>query len=430
MSVIFKAPQRAGVAPQGFRPYAKFGTGYVVLTLIIIHLVGTVSAEEIWLADNTRVFGLVKGASSTELTVALYTGEDKSIPLEDIITIRYLGRTPLLVQTGVQEFRLTRGGTIRGQILQSNGDQLRVLTALAGIVDLDVGHMKGFVALPLSGFVGRKAEETIESETGKFGPSRDIFLDRHGDLSACALSSFTRTQVNVDNEDTQAVVARPIIYMKGLRLADGARLEHPAWNGEIQLRISSRDGSVIEGTLERIYLGKWFLKPAWDSKSTLTVDVEEITLVQIQGGKVQYLSQLAPVKNSVKEASILVPPQPYKMDRGCQGEDISIAGKRYPWGIGVHANSELSFDLNGRFKEFLSDVGVASRMGNHGSVVFTILGDQKELFKSPVVHGVDEKALSIKIPVAGVKILTLRVTNADDLDLSDAANWGSARVVR
>ena len=427
---VLKGSQTAGVAPQGFRPCVKFNTGYVVLTLIAVCFAGSVHAEEIWLSDNTHVYGLVKGASATELTVALYTGEDKNIPLEDIITIRYLGRTPLLVQTGVQEFRLTRGGALRGQILQNNGDQLRILTALSGIVDLDVGHMKGFVALPLSGFVGRKAEETVESENGKFGSTRDIFLDRNGDLSPCALSSFTRTEVIVDNEDTQAPVTRKMMYMKGVRLADGARIEHPSWNGEIQLRISSRDGSIVEGTLERIYLGKWYLKPAWDPKSTLVADVEEITLVQIQGGKVQYLSQLTPIKNSVKESTTLVPPQPYKMDRGCQGEDIYIGGKRYPWGIGVHANSEISFDLNGRFKEFLSNAGVASRMGNQGSVVFTVLGDNKELYKSPVVRGSDEKALSIKVPVAGVKVLTLRVTNADDLDLSDAANWGSARVVR
>jgi len=408
----------------------KLRLAFAALAVLSMAALHRASAVEIWLADNTRIFGLVKAASTTELTVALYTGEDKNIPLEDIITVRYVGRTPLLVQTGVQEFRLTRGGTVRGQILQSNGDRLRVLTAFSGIVELDTGHIKGFVALPLSGFVGRKAEETVESASGKFGPTRDIFLDRHGDLSACALSAFTRTHVSVDNEDTQALVTRPMIYMKGVRLADGARFEHPAWNGEIQLRVSFRDGSVVEGTLERVYLGKWTLKPAWDSKSTLTVDVEEITLVQIQGGKVQYLSQLAPIKNSVKESSILVPPQPCKMDRGCQNEDISIAGKRYPWGIGVHANSELSFDLNGRFKEFLADAGIATRMGSQGSVVFTVLGDQKELFKSPVVRGTDEKALSIKISVAGVKVLTLKVTDADDLDLSDVANWGSARVVR
>ena len=409
-------------------------TGLIVhaymLVLLSAAAAGCLNAEEIWLADNTRMYGFIKAATATELTVSLYSGEEKNIPLEDIINIRYLGRTPLLVQTGVQEFRLIRGGAIRGQILQSSGDKLQILTAMAGIIELNVGYMKGFVALPLSGFVGRKAEETAESESGKYGPTRDIFLDRSGDLSACALSSFSRTTVNVDYEETQSIVTRPIIYMKGMRMANEGRIEPPPWNGQIQLRVVSRDGSAIEGALERIELGKWHLKPVWDPTASLEIDVDEITLAQVQGGKVQYLSQVKPIKSSVKEVSILVPSQPYKMDRGSQGEDISIAGKRYPWGIGVHANSELSFELNGRFKEFLSDAGIATRMGSRGSVVFTVLGDDKELFQSPVVKGADEKPLSIKIPVAGVKVLTLRVTNADDLDLSDAANWGSARVVR
>jgi hypothetical protein len=32
--------------------------------------------------------------------------------------------------------------------------------------------------------------------------------------------------------------------------------------------------------------------------------------------------------------------------------------------------------------------------------------------------------------VAGVKYLTLKVTNANDLDLGDVANWGSARLLQ
>ena len=32
--------------------------------------------------------------------------------------------------------------------------------------------------------------------------------------------------------------------------------------------------------------------------------------------------------------------------------------------------------------------------------------------------------------LVGVKKLTLKVTNAGDLDLGDVANWGSARMIR
>ena len=387
-------------------------------------------AEEIWLHDNSRVYGLVRSITPDgKLGVILHSGEERQIPLEEIIAIRFLGRSPLLVQSGVQEFRFIRGGKIRGQILLNAGDKVKIQTALAGQLDLDLAHMKGFVALPMVGFVGRKAEDLVDGERGSISQFLDLVLDRRGSTYPCALSKLERTQVHLDYEETIQVSTINLLYLAGVRLADAARDVDIPWKGEVQLRVSSRDGSVVEGRLERVHLGKWFVHPTWDTKSVLSTDLDEISLVQVQGGRVQYLSQLAPI--TVKEKTILTPPQPFQRDRGCQGEDISIAGKRYPWGIGVHADSELTFDINGRFKELHCEAGIATRMGKRGSVVFAVYGDgRKELFRSPVVRGADEKPLSISVPVAGVKHLTLEVTSACDLDLGDAANWGSVRVVR
>jgi hypothetical protein len=37
-------------------------------------------------------------------------------------------------------------------------------------------------------------------------------------------------------------------------------------------------------------------------------------------------------------ATILAPPQPFRMDASCQGDALRIGSRRYPWGIGVHAD--------------------------------------------------------------------------------------------
>ncbi len=395
----------------------------------------SIRAEEIWLHDNSRVFGLIRAVTQDgKLGVLLHTGEERQIPLEEIIAIRFLGRNPLLVQSGVQEFRFIRGGKLRGQILQNDGDHLKIQTALAGAIDLDLSRLKGFVALPMSGFIGRKAEELVDAAlipgdaSILNSPNLDTVLDRRGSSYPCVLSKLERTAVQIDFEETLAARPLNLFYLAGVRLADAARQPASPWHGEVQLRISSRDGSIIEGTLESVHLGKWQLRPAWDAKAFLSLDVDEISQVQIQGGRVQYLSQLTPIE--VREKTILAPPQPFQMDRGCQGEDLSIAGKRYPWGIGAHADCELTFELNARFKTFQSDAGIATRMGARGSVIFAVYGDKKELFRSGVRTGADVKPLQISIPVEGVKLLKLQVTNAGDLDLGDAANWGSARVVR
>jgi hypothetical protein len=149
--------------------------------------------------------------------------------------------------------------------------------------------------------------------------------------------------------------------------------------------------------------------------------------VQILGGRVQYLSQLSPIR--AEETTILAPPQPFRMDAAAQGGAIEIAGKRYPWGIGVHADSKLTFDLGGRFREFRADVGLAGR-GQQGSVVFQVVGDGRELYNSGIVTNPQATPIEVNVAVAGVKELTLIVTSGDDLDLGDAANWGSARVLR
>ncbi len=399
--------------------------------LLVVALLATAArAEEIWLHDNQRVYGLVRGVrpDGKAVEVLLPTGDKQTLALEDIIAIRFLGRNPLLVQSGTQEFRFINGGRLRGRILRNDGDVLLVETALAGQVRIDLSMVRGFVALPLAGFSGRKAEELVDRPGGKISPALDEVLDHRGSVYPGVVRSLQRTQLVLDHEELLQPVPINILYVKGVRLADAARQDEVAWKGDVQVRLWGRDDSVVQGHLQKIHLGKWHVRPLWDPKAVLEADVEEVSQVQVLGGRVQYLSQLRPVE--VIETTVLAPPQPFRMDRSCQGDSISIAGRRYPWGIGVHADSVLTFDLKGRFREFRSDIGIASRMGQRGSVVFAVLGDGKELYRSGVLKGTGQKPTPVTVPVKGVKKLTLKVTSAGDLDLGDAANWGAARVLR
>jgi hypothetical protein len=329
---------------------------------------------------------------------------------------------------GTQEFRFVNGGKLRGQVLGNQGDLVSVQTAVAGTRDLDLSHAKGFVALPLAGFTGRKAEELVESDRGDRSPNEDTVLDRQGGTYPGVLRALKRTELLFDVDSLLQVKSFPIHYVKGVRLSDAGRDKKAAWAGDVQVFLWTRDGSMVQGKLSAVRQGKWEVRPAWKPDSTIELDIGEIALVQTLGGRVQYLSQLTPVE--VKEQTVLAPPQPYQKDRTCQGDALSIAGRRYPWGIGVHADSELTFDLNGRYQEFRSAIGIDTRMGDRGSVRFQVLGDGKPLYESPVVKGSDPAPREVTAPVAGVRRLTLKVVQADQLDLGAAANWGSARVVR
>jgi hypothetical protein len=118
------------------------------------------------------------------------------------------------------------------------------------------------------------------------------------------------------------------------------------------------------------------------------------------------------------------------MDRSCQGDTLTIGKHSYPWGIGVHANSELTFRIGKAFKSFQAVTGIDSHSGQAGSVVFRVMGDGKELYKGPVVRGSDPEPREISVSVEGVEELTLEVTDAGDLDLGDLANWALAQLLR
>jgi len=401
----------------------------ICLAALAAGFAGRVPGEEIWLSDASRVYGLVQRViGKKNIGVLLADGREAVIPLEKIISIRFLGRDPLLIQTGTQEFKFINGGRLRGQILGNRGDRIRLQTAIAGVREFDLKRFKGFVALPLGGYIGRRAEDLVESSRGRFSPFEDLVLDRRGGSYPGVLRSLERTRLYFDLDGLLQVKPFPIHYIKGVRLADAGRDKARGRGKDVGVFVWTRDGSLVQGRLKDVRLGKWHLIPAWDPTSSIEINLDEIVQVQTLGGQVQYLSQLPPL--NVKSRPVLTPPQPHRMDRSCQGDSISIAGNRYPWGIGVHANSELSFRLDGAYQQFMAAAGIDTRMGARGSVRFIVIGDGRELHRSPVVRGSRKTPHEIKVSVKGVKVLTLKVTDAGDLDLGDVANWGSARVLR
>ncbi len=109
------------------------------------------------------------------------------------------------------------------------------------------------------------------------------------------------------------------------------------------------------------------------------------------------------------------------------GHKLTIGGKQYAKGLGVHSNSSLTFNVGAKCTTFISDVGIDDEVGNRGSVVFQVYADGQKLFDSGVMRGADG-AKRVNVSIAGKRELRLVVTDAGDGLDYDHADWAAVMI--
>jgi hypothetical protein len=108
------------------------------------------------------------------------------------------------------------------------------------------------------------------------------------------------------------------------------------------------------------------------------------------------------------------------------GTTITLNEVTYSRGIGVHANSTVTYNLEGKYARFLSDVGVDDEVAGNGSVIFRVVLDGRELYNSALMTGATATK-TIDVDVTGGSQLQLIVSGDANVD-QDHASWGGARL--
>ncbi len=108
--------------------------------------------------------------------------------------------------------------------------------------------------------------------------------------------------------------------------------------------------------------------------------------------------------------------------RNIVGAPLKIDQETFTSGVGTFARSLLEIPLNGRFSRFTSKVGVDAMTEGRGTVAFEVYGDGRKLWASPLMSGLDAPR-EVDVNVAGVNRLRLVVTDGNDGNKFDAANW-------
>jgi hypothetical protein len=81
----------------------------------------------------------------------------------------------------------------------------------------------------------------------------------------------------------------------------------------------------------------------------------------------------------------------------------------------------------GACSSFTSDIGVDDEVGDAGSVVFEVYGDNVKLYDSGVMKG-DTATRNVQVDLSHRNLLTLVVSDAGDGPAFDHADWAGAQV--
>ena len=196
-----------------------------------------------------------------------------------------------------------------------------------------------------------------------------------------------------------------------------------------------RDGSVIRGVVKTWGEGKLTIEHTV-LKKEITLDENALISVTMKNGRYVYLSDM-PFGDKPEERPFFLPSDfkyddylfKVRRDQAQGGGPISIRGKVYAKGLGVHAISKLTFDLNRGYKRFISSIGIDDCARELGSVEFKVYADGKLVFESGVLRGT-APVKNIDIDVLNVRKLVLEVTAGGDDDQLDRADWANAKLVR
>jgi len=219
---------------------------------------------------------------------------------------------------------------------------------------------------------------------------------------------------------------------------------------DVVIRLQTRDGWLVDElfpvkfktiAVNQSVTAKWAIKPDVQAEGLKNIEIvvsysdalgsrewqKNFKFVVLPPAGSVYLSDLKPVSSRNGWG-------PIEMDQSNgetaanDGRIITINGVQYNKGLGVHAYSEVIYDIGGLFATFIADVGVDDEVGNRGSVVFQVWGDNVKLWESKLIDGTMAPQ-TVSVDVSGVKTLKLVVTDGNDGNGYDHADWAGARLI-
>lgn len=339
------------------------------------------------------------------------------IPQEEIIEIVWKNEG----RPAPQEVRLdfSNQDVLLGKLTDGQGGHFQFSSPSCGEVRVTLKELAqlSYLGREARGGSAARLASPAREEKGK----SDLAALVNGDALPCVVQEVGPDAVKIRSELGQLSIKSERLLHLRFAAIPGPKEEETA----VLAVVESVHGELLTGQIESATAETLVIRR--QSGQTARFPLETIERISFKNGAVVFLSDLEPER--VVETPFFDVVYPYRKDRSVDGAALKLRGKVFRKGLGVHSKSELTYALDGKFSRVQAVIGIDDEVGKKGNVIFAVLGDGKELYRSPeIVGGADPVALDVKLE--GVSRLTLRVDFGRDFHIADHADWADARLVR
>ncbi len=370
-------------------------------------------------AEGKELAGeLVELDDDWQLTLQLDDGSRHRLAGAELIRLGRPGNLPD-VPVGPQVV-LATGERLRGVVVTMDEEALRLRSESVGMIRVPLECVYGVIlAVESDPTVCNRLVSAIRSHQ----PDADELWLANDDRLRGTILSVASDKITLDQDGTELTVPRnqvKVIVLNRQLIA----CEPPEGLHAVAVL---DDGSELRLTRAQLRGSRLHGLTGYGS-AEVTIPLERLRLLEFYGGRVVYLSDLEPARyRYVPYLGRLR--YGWQRDQAIGGTPLRLRGRRYRKGIGVHSRSELTYTLNGEYRLFRAVVGVDDNTGGGGSVVFRVLVDGQEKFRSEPLTGNSAPA-TIQIPLDGAKELTLITDFGAFGDVLDHADWADALLIR
>ena len=370
------------------------------------------------LIDGQTVSGRLDSLGPGTIKLVSNDGTRHELPLDRVVKL-------------TREFASPSPAVDASHVILPEGDRIMTVSIAASTeTSLEIqSDTFGKLSVPLDSIVGLifaghvpiSELDALREQVRREPRAAEVAWLANGDRIAGGFLGLDDTKVKIQVSGKPVEVDRAGVVALGF---DPALVNYPRPTSAF-LELSLKDGSRLGVTEAHTDEGVILATARYGG--AIKVSLNELLRVQVRSSSIVYLSERKPARDQY--LTYIGPTREYRVDRTVDGHLFRLGGQTYDRGLGTQSTTFLAYRVEPGDHRLQAVVGVDERAGPLGSVVFRVLVDGKERFKTPPMTDHDAPR-SLDVDLAGAKYFILATEFGDRGDVRDLADWVEARVIR